>query len=85
MKAPQNLEAAARLVIDLASHHAPLSASAAVGLMDARHLIERGHYGLALGRAITSLAHSVGVFHRDHAAAVEIARRFRSPHGLLPA
>ena len=60
------MKAKAEIVIGLAARHADLNDSARLSLADAKVTLERGRYEDAYGRAMTSLCHSVGVFHGDY-------------------
>lgn len=61
-----NMKVKAELVIGLAALHADNNDSARSALDDAKATLERDRYEDAYGRAMTSLAHSVGVFHCDY-------------------
>jgi hypothetical protein len=60
---------AAEAILALARIHKGENESAALCYRDAIATLERGRFEDACGRALDSLAHSVGVFHEDHRAA----------------
>lgn len=67
-------------VLDLAIKHEKTAgnASASVCLYDAKGLMERGMGDHARSRALRSLAHSVGIFHRDYERALHGEKEYQN-------
>lgn len=72
-----NAEQAASRLIELAAKHDFRNDSARLALRDARATWFNGRYDDACGRALASLAHSVGVFNPDYIEATLIVSQVR--------